>query len=290
MSTRLLPLLGVLLLSASLAQTPTSPALSPERELLERVAAPQWGSASARTTVLVRQVPADLGINLPQNSRVVGSVRTTSSSRDFPDSVTVYFDTRLTPAQVSAYFSQTLVKGGWKAFPAGGPETAGGFLPSTPASGGGGHYYREPSSQRLLFQSRAVGGVTWVVLTRTDDPDLSQQLRYAQDERFNPERLLPKLTPPAGATVSPRGGGGGGDNVTQYASIESTLPRKALFDHYAAQLRQAGWTLQNRADTGTLTSSLWTFKRDGKEQVGLLLLGDAGRGQYRATLGIQGLE
>ena len=135
-----------------------------------------------------------------------------------------------------------------------------------------------------------VGGVTQVTLGRQRSPELAQILRYAQDDRFDPTRLLPRLTPPAQATVSPRGGGGGGDNVTQYAGIESTLSRAALFDHYAAQLRQAGWTLRNRADAGTLTSSLWTLTQDGKARVGLLLIGESAKGQYRATLGIQGLE
>lgn len=292
MPLKLLPLLGALLLPASLAQTPApqSPAVSPERELLERVATPQWGPASTRTTVLVRQLPADLGFALPPGSRVVGSVRVASSGPDFPSSVTVYFDTRLTPAQVEAHFARVLPQAGWKVFPLGpgGPGAEGGFLPSAPVDGRS--YYRLKPDQRVSVQARAVGGVTQVTLARYDEANLAQILRYAQDERFDPARLLPKLTPPAGATVSPRGGGSSGDNVTQYASIESKLSRTALFDHYVGQLKQAGWTLRNRADTDTLTSSIWTFKQDGKERVGLLLIGEAGKGQYRATLGTQGLR
>lgn len=287
MLPRLLTVSCALTLCASLAQTPTIP---PERELLERAVVPFWGPVSARTTVTVRQLPADLGFALPQGSRVVGSVRTLSPSPDFPGSLTVYFDTRLNPAQVEAYFARMLVQGGWKPFPLGpgAPSSQGGFLPSTPI--GGRPYYRQKPDQRLNLQTRVVSGVTQVTLARFDETNLAQTLRYAGDERFNPERLLPKLTPPEGATVSPRGGGGGGDNVTQYAGIESTLTRTALFDHYAAQLKKAGWTLRNRADVGTLTSSLWALKQDGKERVGLLLLGEVGKEQYRATLGIQGLE
>lgn len=287
MSHNLLALLATLTLSTGLAQTP---AASPERELLQRTVTPLWGPASLTTSVLLRQVPADLGFSLPQGSRVVGSVVTETPDPAFPAGVTVYFDTALTPAQVQAHFDRVLVQAGWKAFP-GGPRDVspeGGFLSSTPV--GGRPYYRQNPDQQVSFQTRVVGGVTQVALNRQRFPNLTEALRYAEDERFNPIRLLPRLTPPAEATVSPRGGGGGGDNVTQYAGIESTLTRTALFDHYAAQLRQAGWTLRNRADAGTLTSSLWTFRQDGKELVGLLLIGESARGQYRATLGIQGLE
>ncbi|MDL2344556.1 hypothetical protein QOL99_10350 [Deinococcus sp. MIMF12] len=286
MSSKMLVLLGALALSTGLAQTPT---VSPERELLERAVTSQWGPASLKTSVLVRQLPADLGLTLPQGSRVVGSVVTETSDPAFPAGVTVYFDTALTPPQVQAHFDRVLTQAGWKVFPGGGEGMAeGGFLPSTPI--GGRPYYRQNPDQQLSFQTRVVRGVTQVALNRQRFPNLAEALRYSQDDRFNPVRSLPKLTPPAEATVSPRGGGGGGDNVTQYAGIESTLSRTALFDHYAAQLRQAGWTMRNRADVGTLTSSLWSFTQEGKERVGLLLIGEAGRGQYRATLGIQGLE
>lgn len=287
MPSKLLALLGALALSTSLAQTP---AVSPERELLQRAVTPLWGPASLRSSVLVGQPPADLGFALPQGSRVIGSVVTETPDPAYPAGVTVYFDTALTPEQVDAHFARVLAPVGWKVFPlpAGGPYPEGGFLPSTPV--GGRPYYRQNPDQQLSIQTRRVGGITQVTLGRQRAPDLAQTLRYAQDERFNPAQLLPKLMPPAGATVSPRGGGSSGDNVTQYAGIESPLSRTALFDHYAAQLRQAGWTLRNRADAGTLTSSLWSFTQDGKERVGLLLIGEAGRGQYRATLGIQGLE
>lgn len=287
MSLRLMALMAALTLSSGLAQTPT---LSPERELLERAVAPLWGPTSVRTTVLVRQVPSDLGFALPAQSRVVGSVQAETGNPDFPGGVTVHFDTRLTPQQVGVHFARVLAQAGWKVFPLppGGPNPDGGFLTSTPL--GGQPYYRQNPDQRLNVQTRVVGDVTQVTISRQNVQDLANQLRYAQGDRFSTFAQLPKLLPPTGATVTPRGGGGGGDNVTQSAGIESTLARAALFDHYAAQLRQAGWTLRNRADTGALTSTLWTFQQDGREKVGLLLLSEVGKGQYRATLGIQGLE
>ena len=292
MSAKLPMLLGALLLSTSLAQAPASqsPAVSPERELLERVVGSELGSPLTRTTVLVRQVPADLGFALPPNSRVVGSVITTSKNPDFPGGASVYFDTRLSPAEVSSYFARVLGRAGWKVFPQGpgGPSLSGGFLPSEPV--GNQTYYRQKPDQRLMISARAVGNVTQVWLVRYNETNLSQQLLAAAQGSEAMFSQLPKLRAPEGSVVSPRGGGSSGDNVTQNANIESKLSRKALFDHYAAQLRQAGWTLQNRADTGTLTTSIWTFKQNGKERVGLLLIGEVGKGQYRAVIGVQGLE
>ncbi|WP_216322607.1 hypothetical protein [Deinococcus aestuarii] len=287
MPFKTLVLLGALLLPTALAQSST---MSPERELLERAVAPLWGPTSVRTTVLVRQSPADLGFALPQGSRVVGSVRAETGNPDFPGGVTVYFDTRLTPAQVDTHFARVLGQAGWKAFPLppDGPNPEGGFLPTTPI--GGRPYYREKPDQRLTLQTRAVGDVTQVTLSRQDLPNLAQELRYARTDGGSPFGRLPRLLPPAGATVTPRGGGGGGDSVTMSAGIESTLSRTALFDHYAAQLKQAGWTLRNRADTGALTTTLWTLREDGRERLGLLILNETARGQYRGIIGIQGLE
>lgn len=283
-------LLAALLAATSLpvlAQT----SLSPERELLQRAVAPFWGPASLQASVLVRQVPADLGLALPRGSRIVGSVATQTTDPQFPAGVTVYFDTALTPEQVNAYFARVLVQAGWKVFPVPNddPFSSGGFQTTVPPGGPG--YSRENPDQLLNVRSRVVGGVTQVSLSRERSPNLKQQLRYAQLGRAGgPINQLPKLFPPAGSTVTPRGEGGSGDSITQSAGIESTLSRAALFEHYAAQLRGAGWTLRNRADTGTLTTTLWTFPQDGQERVGLLILGEAARGQYRATLGTQGLE
>ncbi|WP_216322586.1 hypothetical protein [Deinococcus aestuarii] len=85
-----------------------------------------------------------------------------------------------------------------------------------------------------------------------------------------------------GSTVLPEGGGNSNDRVTQYARITSTLDRKALLEHYAAQLRAAGWKLANQTDTGQVTTTVWSFTQDGNEKIGLLIL--TGSSPYRATL------
>lgn len=289
---RRLLLLSALICSAVLAQTSTAAAgattsRSPERELLERVAVPLWGPTPQRTTVLVGQPPAGLGFTLPQGSRVVGSVATETNEPDLPSGVTVYFDTRQTPTQVAAHFARVLPGAGWKVFPAPGGRqfSDGGFQPSVAETERA--YYRQTPGERLHLQTRVLGGVTRVTLLKQRDRNVMQQVRF---NGVIPFALLPKLQPPAGSVVSPMGGGSSGGSVTQEASLQSPLPRKALFDHYAAQLKKAGWTLLNRAETVKLTTSLWVFQEEGRERVGLLVLGETGTRSYRATLGVQGLR
>lgn len=72
---------------------------------------PVGSGPSLKTSVLVRQVPADLGTALPQGSRVIGSVVTETPGPAFPAGTTVHFDRVLTQA-------------GWKIFPRERPVTS----------------------------------------------------------------------------------------------------------------------------------------------------------------------
>ena len=176
MSPRVLALLSVLCLSTALAQSPT---VSPERELLERTLALPGTSPDLQTTVLVRQVSPDLGLALPANSRVVGSVVTATPSPTYPAGVTVYFDTPLTPAQLGTYFDQLLTSTGWTVLPVG-PEAQqeGGFLTGGPS--GNGAYYRRTPDQQVNLQTVVVGRVTRVTLSRQRSSNLEQLLQFAQ--------------------------------------------------------------------------------------------------------------
>ncbi|WP_339097756.1 hypothetical protein ACINK0_14950 [Deinococcus sp. VB343] len=281
-------LLGAVLLSNGLAQTP-APASSAERTLLERVLGTTWGPTGLKTSILVKQVPSTLGIALPAGSQVIGSVSTQAADPAYPSGTTVYFDTALSPKDVTTYFAKVLTQQGWKPFPQPGmAQMSGGFQSSAAVDGKS--YYRQNPDEQLNIGAQVVGKVTQVTLSRQRSSNLENMLRYARNEQFDPAQSLPKLSPPAGAVVSPRGGGSSGNDVTQYATIESSLSRTALLDHYAGQLKKAGWTLRNRSDAGTMSSSLWSFTKGGKEQIGILILAQNQKGIYQATLGTQGSE
>lgn len=72
----------------------------------------------------------------------------------------------------------------------------------------------------------------------------------------------------------------------QSARIGTTLSRQAVTEHYAAQLRQAGWTMITRANTPVASSTTWTFQQEGQDRVGVLII--AGTSPYSGTLVSQG--
>lgn len=282
-------LLGTLLLTSGLAQTAGT---SPERELLERIVNPAYSAPfKVEAEILLQKLPADLGVSLPAGSRVIGSVVNRSSDSDFPSGVNVYFDTALTPEQTNEFLKRSLTAADWKTFPVPRPYGQGGFQGSD-ALGEINRYYRLNPPEILSFMTQVTAGVTQVTLVKNESNDIERQLRFSEDPYFNEATSLPKLTAPAGIAISLRGTGSSGNDVKQEATMTGDLSRKALFTHYAEQLRQAGWTPLNRAETATITSGLWSFKPAGKdrEQIGQLIIREESAGQYRAVLGTQSFE
>lgn len=289
MSLRLLPLLGWLTLTPALAQsTPTPPVAATASELLQRVIHPDWPGNESRTEVLLGRVPADLGLPLPTGSRVVGTVRTTFTRADIPANTTVYFDTALTPTQLAAHFTKTLGPA-WKEAPGflnGPAEFQGGFQPGS--SSGNLALYRTSPAQLLQVTTRITGGVTQVTLRQQQGGNTEQILQSINLRPPAPPAflVLPKLAAPANSTVTVEGSGNTNDGASQNARIETKLSRQAVVEHYAGQLRQAGWRLVNQADTPQATTTVWSFSQNGSERLGLLIV--TGEAPYRATLMTQG--
>lgn len=284
MSLKTLTLLGLLTLTPALAQS--APTAS---ELLQRVINPDWPGADSRTDVLLGQTPADLGVTLPAGSRVVGTVTTTSEREDVPSNTSVYFDTSLTPEQVMAYFAKA-TNPGWQEAPGflNGPYEQGGFQLGSAISNR--TFYRKNPAQLLTVTARAVPGTTQVTLRKQYGGSTERVLESIELRPPLPPSFmrLPKLAAPAGSTVLPEGGGNTNDGVTQNARIETQLDRKALLEHYAAQLRAAGWKLINQTDAAQATTTVWSFTQDGREKIGLLIL--TGTSPYRATLMTQAVR
>lgn len=279
MPLKTLTVLGLLALTPALAQpAPTA------SELLQRVINPDWPGGDSRTDVLLGQLPKDLGVTLPAGSRVVGTVSTISERGDFPSNTSVYFDTALTPEQVMAYFTKA-TKPGWQEAPGflNGPyEEQGGFQPGSTLSPRA--FFRKNPAQLLTVTARAMPGATQVTLRKQYGGGTEQVLASIESRPPLPPSFLrlPKLVAPSDSTVLPEGGGSSNDGVTQNARITSKLDRKALLEHYAAQLRAAGWKLVNQTDAAQVTTTVWSFTQDGNDKVGLLIL--TGSSPYRATL------
>lgn len=260
-------------------------AVSPEWELLERALNPNF-PGGVELKIQLGQVPSNLGFSLPQGSRVVGSVISDPRHSDFPAATSVYFDLPVDSKQAQSLLAGSLTQAGWQPLPdigMYGPfASSGGFQATAPLTGAS--WYRRNPDRSAYFTLKTVGKVTQVYLTINAERDLDGRIRMATLVGQNPANLLPKLAAPAGANVLPQGGGSNGDDITQAARIESELNQKDLLEHYAAQLRKAGWTALSAANKGALMTTLWTFKQGKDERLGLFTINQSDKGVYRAVL------
>lgn len=272
----------MLLLGSAQAQSTVTPAASAQ-ELLQRIT----GNGQPRPEVLLGRAPADLPAPLPPGSRVIGTVTSTGLPGRGPNLTTVYLDSTLTPGQVIAHFTAALGSDWQQARYSLSPfETQGGFQQASPPSDM--TFYRTTPPQVLRVSTTVVGSVTQVSLVRQTGGDAEYLLPALRTPPPAPPgyMTLPELNAPEGSTVILAGATHTGDGLMQNARIGTTLSRQAVTEHYAAQLRQAGWTLITRANTALASSSTWTFQQEGQDRVGVLII--AGTSPYSGTLVSQG--
>lgn len=275
-------LAAALLLGSAQAQSASTPAAAAQ-ELLQRVT----GGGQIKPEVLLGNAPADLLATLPPGSRVIGTVTLAGLPGRGPNTTTVYLDSRLTPGQVVAHFAAALGPDWKQARSELSPfEAQGGFQQSAQPSNV--TFYRTTPPQILWVSNTVVGDVTQVSLSRQMDEDAARMLPSLNAPPPVPPGYLtlPKLSAPEGGSVSQTGMSNSGDGVTQNARIETSLSREALMAHYAAQLRQAGWTVMTQANTSVASSVIWTFKQEGWDRIGVLII--AGTSPYSGTLVSQG--
>ena len=217
----------------------------------------------APTRLLVARLPDPLPVPvpLPDGARIVGS-------QILGAVATIVLDVDLSEDAALAFYRERLEADGWTL-----PEQqpgmhGGGFAPSwhTPPL----LYCRSARGPSLSVQATAVeGGPTDVRLNLNTDP---RQSPCAPQPRHPGMRdPLPTLTPPAGARQMPQGGGGGSNGYYSNATLRTNLDPAAIGAHYAAQLRDAGWTAQGEGHAGPVAWSAWTFRDgEGEEWRGLL--------------------
>lgn len=282
MSLHPLLLAGALLLGGAGAQPTATPAPTAQ-ELLQRIV----GGEQPGPEVLLGSAPADLRATLPPDSRVIGTVTFTGLPGRGPNTTTVYLDSEGTPGEVIAHVTATLGPDWKQARNELNPfEAQGGFQQASPPSNV--TFYRTTPPQILRVTNTVVGSVTQVSLSRQAGEDAERAFPYLSALPPIPPGYLtlPKLSAPEGSTVGQTGMSNGGDGVTQNARIETSLSRQALLAHYTAQLRQAGWTLTTQANTPVAASTIWAFKQEGRDRVGILVI--SGTSPYSATLISQG--
>ena len=98
------------------------------------------------------------------------------------------------------------------------------------------------------------------------DPRMRARLRGFMEEEIE----LPTLRPPTGATGGQSGMSGSDDSRETRALLRSNLGAVEMIDHFVVQLREQGWTLNNRATDGDL--SVQTARRTDKKGEPLYLI------------------
>ncbi len=217
--------------------------------------------APARLLVGRLPDPSPVPIPVPDGARVVGSQVLGSVA-------TIVLDVDLPEDAALAFYRERLEADEWTP-PAQQPGMhGGGFAPTW--RGPTLMYCRSTRGPSLSVQATAVeGGPTDVRLNL--NTDARQSPCAPQPHHPGMRDLLPTLTPPAGARQTPQGGGGGSDSYYSNATVRTDLDPAALGAHYAAQLRDAGWTAQGEGHEGPVAWSAWTFRDgDGEEWRGLL--------------------
>ncbi|WP_216322477.1 hypothetical protein [Deinococcus aestuarii] len=288
---RRLFLAALLAVSGALAQTAPVPSpadLARERELVRRALGTDFGPINVEARLLVGQLPPQPLGPLPRvpAGQLIGSVVRSSSTPDFPDSQSIFFDSAAPPAQVQAALQASLKALGWTAFNGPlGPSLEGGFQSEAEGNVSALAYYRLEQQVSLHGQIRRVGAVTRVTLNLNRDRNLREQLQFREGRGAELRSNLPTLRPPGGANVQPSGGGGGGGSWTSYASIQSSLSAAQLLEAFGAQLQAAGWTPLTKSTAGKTVTSVWRFTdQDQNEVTGLLTIRNDAPGRYSAQL------
>jgi hypothetical protein len=251
----------------------TTPDEPTELELLHRLmtSSPPFTPLERAVELVVGGLPAALvdEVPLPSGGRLVGSQLTSHQGR--LSELQVVLDVRGSTAEALRACERELRERGWdpvEDLP--GPMHHGGFV-----SGAAG-------DTRMLRRG-GQGPILWVAAGTIDETltDLRVRLDW-QMPRHLEERggrgmqlpslnRMPRLHPPKGVAMEPRGGAGGVGWFSSQGQVGTDLSVPELEAHFASQLVEAGWTrVSGRADE-VLGWSSWSLPGEG-EWGGLLIV------------------
>jgi hypothetical protein len=234
---RTLPLAGLLLTLAALPAAAQQRDEMVPRELVMTLLGSSGSSSGPE--LLVGRLPADFPAALaPAGARVVGSLSRRGEQ-------TVVFALPQPCPEAAAAYRRTVEGAGWTGPPSSGMIEPQGFLP--PAMGTAGPSSLFCQGERILHFGTfpREGGGSYLRLTfhsAIEHSPCSRQMARGPESYWR-EFPVPALHAPE--NVEFRGGGmsGAGDDFRETgARVGTPMPPAELLAHYAAQLRQAGWT------------------------------------------------
>lgn len=217
----------------------------------------------------VGEVPERLGIPVPENARIVGSV--IRGVEEDPDGATAYLDVPGAVEEIRARFDELFKVRGYQPKPHGafGRPGGGGFqhtmMPTRMAQGA-----MYCAGEDAPFYTLGIGAgdpapvsVMWNRGQMGWNPCSSRPPGHGMGEMEE----IPSLSAPPGVMV--QGGGGGGSPGAWYAhGIAFTdMPPGALLDHFATELERLGATPIAREDGPSASWGRWKIPTKDFESI-----------------------
>jgi hypothetical protein len=218
--------------------------------------------------VFVGSLPPGLPFDVP----ILGDTILLGARYDPDKQVVVHLASGLPPDALADRYAVHLAGRGWAALLAF-PLLKYGFVPSEQHDGPETKDSGEPIkelSQGFINDNEGIAlrmdcslnasGFTDVDLHFSTDADELEVTRIFQRIRQTaPLDLLPTLKPPANATMWPTTGGSSASSAHQAAQLTTQLGLLGVLEHFAAQLREHGWSEAARSRTRAHAEAKWTI-------------------------------
>lgn len=262
-------------------------------------------STSGDATLVLHAPPSNLPAWIPlPNASLLGSVGTTPGAPEpgapgYGRMLTLYYDTRDRAAAVTAY-ERALRSAGWTAVDQGHqyPLPGGGFSVGFPGSVTwcsprdpltAIHFGLATNDAGALDVSIALGGVFASMQCGRETPGSRTSVSAITFNLPFSKIPLPSFVATSGVAIE--NSGPAMDGSTTGARITSSLGLAAVFESFAKQLRDAGWTPKTSASSaGGLQAQTFTKTVEGKACVALLAVHALDATHYAALADVSNIQ
>ena len=226
--------------------------------------------ASEPYQLWLEQLPPALSdqLPIPSETTILGGASTAHTG-------TAILETSLHPQTVRTFYRESLTTAGWQA-----PKI---WLPFHGFAFAGFHNLLpqvfcqpEEETEIMLQALPRPNDLTTIRLSLYPSGELSP-CRVDREAYSIPNRdfwaniPFPNLQAPPETTVVLGDGGSGGNHISSTVYLQTRLTAEALANHYAEQMRQAGWTRRTATQSEGSSVSLWRIETDaGNVWEGLL--------------------
>ncbi len=214
---------------------------------------PYPGAPSQDSKIYIGALPPNMALPLPSGSRVLGSVE------GYYQQLQIYLNSELEPEKVFAYYDGAL-----------GPD----WRSVTQEQQGQGFVMEDPVG-RSYCMADDLTYLTVLAFPTADDRtdvrlnmDVDQSGYFCNSSEPGPYmdvagQLIPTLKVPAGVElVGGSGMGSSGEEANSTTNLKTTMTAAELEAHFAGQLRDLGWQLQEQQSSEGYAASLWRLTDD----------------------------